>query len=379
MKSFLAKFNFQKDMKSSIMFLSLLGIWIIFSFLSKGIFIDPRNLSNLARQTTVVGILSIGMMFVIVAGHIDLSVGSLLGFCGTVAAVLQVWKGWGTLPTILVTLLLGMLLGTWNGLWVAYLKVPAFIITLGGLLMFKGAMLGLSKSSSIAPMNESFSYFGQAYLPKYFGSIIAALAILSVIWSTINNRRSKKRYNFKLAPVYTDVLKIVAISFFIILAVIVFNKYQGLPVPVVIILLLAILFSFVANKTVFGREVYSIGGNIEAARLSGIKTKRDVLIVFIISGGLAALAGIVLTARLDAATAAAGNSMELDAIASCVIGGTSMVGGVGRIPGVLIGALIMASLDNGMSLINLENFWQFIVKGMVLILAVWADTATSKK
>lgn len=369
----------QKNLKTYIMVVALVVIAIVFSILTKGVFIVPRNLSMLARQTTVTGILAIGMMFVIVAGHIDLSVGQVCGACGTLAAVLQVWNGWDTPLVIPIVIIAGAVIGAWNGFWVAYRGVPAFIITLGGLLIFQGMKLGVGKSASIAPMKDSFVFIGQAYLPIYAGWIIAIIAVAAVIFLFYNNRKSKRKYNFAIQPMRNDVLKAGVVSFLIIAAIVILNQYKGLPVPVLLLILLAVVFSYVAKNTVYGRSVYSIGGNMEAARLSGINTKYMTMIIFVISGALAALAGIVLTARLNAATAAAGDSMELDAIASCVIGGTSMAGGVGNIPGVIIGALIMASLDNGMSLINLENFWQYIVKGLVLVLAVWIDTETKAK
>jgi len=379
MKVFLKKDFLQKNAKAYIMVLSFAVISIVFGILTKGIFFSPRNISMLIRQTTIVGILSIGMMFVITAGHIDLSVGSLLGFCGTLAAVLQVWENWDTLPTIAVVVAVGMLAGVWQGYWISYRGVPAFIITLGGLMIFKGMKLGLSKSVSIAPMKSSFSYLGQGYLSNILGWILVAVVIIFIFLSVMSNRRSKIKYNFAISPMYVDILKVLAISVIIIIIVMVLNMYRGLPVPVFLLLVLAVIFNFIANKSVYGRNVYALGGNIEAAMLSGIKTKQVTMIIFIVMGALSALAGIVLTARLDAATAAAGDGMELDAIAACIIGGTSLSGGVGNVPGVIIGALVMASLDNGMSLLNTANFWQFIVKGMVLILAVWADTATKTK
>jgi D-xylose transport system permease protein len=332
----------------------------------------------LARQTTITGLLATGMMFVIVSGHIDLSVGSMMGFCGTISAVLQVWYKWHTIPAILVTILIGTVFGIWHGYWVAYRKVPSFIITLGGLLIFKGAKFGLGKSMSIAPMNEDFRALGQGFIPDAFGWGIAGLAVAAVVYSVFARRRSRARYNFPTAPLKLDLAKIALSVVAILVAVGYLNRYRGIPVPVLILLVIALLFTFVANKTVLGRNVYAIGGNVEASALSGIKTRFTTLIVFVMSSGLAAIAGIVLTARLDASTPAAGDAMELDAIAACVIGGTSMSGGIGRIPGVLIGALVMASLDNGMSLINLQNYWQFIVKGLVLTFAVWADTLSKR-
>ena len=372
------KLNIRANLSSYVMVIALLMIGLVFAQLTNGIFLRSRNIALLARQTTIVGVLAMGMMFVIVAGHIDLSVGSVLGFTGTLAAVLQVWQGWSTVPTILMTILIGMLCGLWHGYWVAYRRVPAFIITLGGLMAFRGAKLGLGRSMSIAPMRPSFSMIGQAFIPVTAGWAIAIVAALGVIVSLIRRRHSAARYRAEAAPVWTDVLRGFAVIAGIFVSVACLNAYQGIPVPVLLMLVLAVIFTFVANKTVLGRNIYAVGGNIEASALSGIKTRLTTLAVFVISSGLSALAGIILTARLDAATPAAGDTMELDAIAACVIGGTSMSGGVGRIPAVIIGALVMASLDNGMSLINLENYWQFIVKGLVLILAVWADTVSKR-
>ena len=370
--------NIKKNLGAYIMLLSLLVICIVFGILTDGIFFYARNIALLARQTTIVGVLAIGMMFVIVAGHIDLSVGSVLGFCGTLAGVLQVWFHWPTIPTIIVTILVGMVCGVWHGYWVAYRKVPAFIITLGGLLVFRGAKFGLSKSMSIAPMNPSFSMLGQSFIPAVIGWILAACAIVAVIFAISKKRKSKIKYNFEVDPFMVDALKTIAISLLLVGAVFYLNQYRGIPVPVLIMVVLALIFTFVATSTVFGRSVYAIGGNLEASSLSGIRTKLNTLYIFIISSGLAAVAGMILTARLDAATPSAGDAMELDAIAACIIGGTSMSGGIGNIPGVIIGALVMASLDNGMSLINLENYWQFVVKGLVLTFAVWADTVSKR-
>lgn len=370
--------NIRKNISSYIMVISLIVIALIFWRLTNGIFLNPRNISLLARETTIVGILAIGMMFVIVAGHIDLSVGSIMGFTGTVVAVLQVWKKWDTLPAIVITILIGMACGLWHGYWVAFRKVPAFIITLGGLLVFRGAKLGLGQSMSIAPMQSSFSKLGQSYLSPLTGWILALIAIIATVVVIIQRRRSRIRYQARVGSPGADFLRIVLISAGISFAVWYLNLYQGIPMPVFIMLLFGVIFTFVSNKTIFGRNVYAIGGNIDASELSGINARLTTMAVFIVSSGLASIAGMILTARLDAATPAAGDTMELDAIAACVIGGTSMAGGIGKIPQVIIGALVMASLDNGMSLINLENYWQFIVKGLVLTLAVWADTMTKR-
>lgn len=369
----------KKNLNSWMMVISLIFMSLVFGLLTKGIFLNPRNLSMLARQTTVVGVLAIGMMFVIVATHIDLSVGAIVGLTGTIAAVLQVWFHMPTILTIIIVVGVGILCGLAQGYWVAYRGVPAFIITLGGMLIFKGIKLGISKGASIAPMNDSYKAISQAYIPPAISWVIAAIAIAAMVTTALRKRQSKLKYNFPVREMKTEITMIVVQSGLIILAVGMLSAYKGIPMALLILIIFVLIFSFMGNNTTFGRSIYSTGGNEEAARLSGIKTEKVVLLIFAISGALAGMAGIILTARLNSATAASGDGLELDAIAACVIGGTSMSGGKGKIPGVVIGALIMAALDNGMSLINLENFWQFIVKGLVLVLAVWIDTASKKK
>lgn len=367
------------NIRAYTMIFALIVIWLIFSILTNGLFFSPRNLSMLARQTSIVAVLSVGMAFVIISGNIDLSVGSIIGFCGGIAACLQVWKEMDTGWACLITLAAGAVIGAWHGFWIAYRKVPAFIVTLGGYMIFRGMLLGLTKSVSIAPLKNSFLYIGQGYLPKPAGWAIAALMALGAVLLFFFGRGQKLKYGIEASSLFKTAVKSILVAAAIGIFVLVMDRYQGIPVPVLIVLGLAILASFVATKTKFGRSVYAIGCNPEAAQLSGIKDKKNVFIVYVIMGILAALAGIILTARLNAATANAGVMMEMDAIAACVIGGASLMGGMGTIPGAVIGALVMASLDNGMSLLNTENFWQYIVKGMILILAVWMDIASKKK
>ncbi len=367
------------NLKSYIMIIALLVIVGVFSILTDGIFVYPRNISTLARQTTVVGIISIAMMFIIIANHIDLSIGVVLGCCGTICAVLHVWLGWSALPTVLAVLVFGGIIGTFNGFWVAYRKVPAFIATLGTMLIAKGIRLGIGQGQTISPMDDTLSYLGTGYLSITISWILGAIGAILVAYTIFSDRNSKAKYGIPQNSLSKDIAKVAMFTIIIMGMTWVFNSYRGFPVPVIILVILAIIFNFVATKTNFGRSIYAIGGNEEAANLAGIKTKKVTFQMFVIGGVLAAAAGIVMTTRLDAATASAGDGMELDAIASCVIGGVSMSGGTGSIPGVMVGALIMAALDNGMSLINLESFWQFIVKGIVLVLAVWADQSSSKK
>lgn len=292
--------------------------------------------------------------------------------------MLQVWQGWGTLPVVLAAVGIGALVGFWQGWWVAYRAVPAFIVTLGGMLIFRGVLIGLSDGQTIAPMEDSFKQIGNSYFPYILGYILALVSIGLLFFWLKRSRSKRKNMGLLIPPAVFDYGKVTAYSFFIITAVYMLNRYLGIPAPILIVVLIAAIFIFISNKTAFGRFVYAIGGNQEAAALSGINIKRNTLWVFIIMGALSGVAGVILTSRLNAATVSAGTSYELDAIAACVIGGTSLMGGKGKIVGALIGALIMASIDNGMSMMNIGAYWQYIVKGMILILAVWVDIASKK-
>lgn len=372
------KLTFKLDLQAYTLIIALVLIAVIFSIFTGGEFLSSRNISNLFTQMSVIAVLAIGMTLIIVAGHIDLSVGSLVGLLGGIAAILQVWHGWGTIPVIIVTVIAGALLGLWQGWWVAYRAVPAFIVTLGGMLVFRGILIGISKGQTVAPMNESFKQIGNSYLPYVLGYILAVISIALLIYGTYRNRFKREQLGLVIPAGIIDYGKVSLYSFFILLATYMLNRYLGIPVPIFIVIVLAAIFIFISNKTAFGRYVYAIGGNQEAAALSGINIKWNTLWVFITMGALAGIGGILLTSRLNAATVSAGDMYELDAIAACVIGGTSLMGGKGRITGALIGALIMASIDNGMSIMNIEAFWQYIVKGLILILAVWVDISSKK-
>ena len=378
-QGFLNRLSFKFDLRDYSLFIALLLIIVIFGFLTGGEFLSSRNISNLFSQMSVIAVLAIGMTLIIVSGHIDLSVGSLAGLTGGIAAILQVWYGWDTFAVIIVALIVGALLGLWQGWWVAYRAVPAFIVTLGGMLIFRGILVGLSQGRTIAPLDSSFRVFGNSYLPFVFGYILVAISIALLIYFTIRKRKRRKDLNLLLSHPAIDYGKVTLYSVVLLGLTYMLNRYYGIPTPFLIVIFLAIIFVFVTNKTTFGRYVYAIGGNAEAAALSGINIKRNVLNVFVLMGVMSAIAGILLTARLNAATVSAGDMYELDAIAACVIGGTSLMGGRGRIVGSIIGALIMASIDNGMSMMNIPTFWQFIVKGLILIIAVWIDISSKKQ
>jgi len=366
------------DMRAYTMIGALLTIWILFSLLSDS-FLTARNLSNLFLQMSVTSILAIGMVLVIVAGQIDLSVGSLVGLTGGVAAILNVWLEWNTVPVIIATILLGALIGFLQGWLVAYRAIPAFIVTLGSMLVFRGILQGITKSQTIAPLSPDLKAVGQAYVIPMVGTILAIIAVFAVAYVLMKQRNSRVKYGFEVAPLPLTVVQIIGFSILILGFVYLMNAYRGIPVPFILVIILAIIFTFIAKNTVFGRQVYALGGNPEAASLSGINIKKRILVVFVLCNTLAAIAGLILVARVNAATVASGQMMELDAIAACVIGGTSLMGGVGTISGAIVGALVMASLDNGMSIMNIDTFWQLIVKGSILVLAVWIDIYSRQK
>lgn len=360
------------DARAYTMIGALMFIWALFTILNER-FLSSTNLSNLFLQMSVTSILAIGSVLVIVAGQIDLSVGSIVGFTGGVAAILNVWYDWPTIPVILATVGLGALIGFVQGWVVAYRAVPAFIVTLGGMLLFRGLLFGTTGSVTIAPFTPSMKSLGQAYVSDIIGWVFGIVALLAAAVMVLRKRSARRKYGFDVEPLAVSLVRMLLIGALVLGFVFVMNSYKGIPVPFVMVIVLALIFTFLSRNTTFGRQVYAIGGNVEAARLSGIPIKRKTMYVFVLCNTLAAIAGLVLAARLNAATMSAGNMYELDAIAACVIGGTSLAGGVGTISGAIIGALVMASLDNGMSLMNLESFWQYIVKGTILVLAVYMD------
>ncbi len=379
---------FKKNIRQYIMLIALAGIWLVFAVSCGPVFVSPGNLSNLFLQTVTVAIVACGMTLVIVTGNIDLSVGSVAGFAGAVAAVLQVRHGWNTPGAVLAALAAGLAVGAWHGFWIAYRKVPAFIVTLASMLAFRGLILGVTGGSTVAPLRGAFKAIGQQYLPDFLAAphsfntsaLLIALAAIAIFILTETRKRSGRlRHGFLVTSPGLYVLRLTLISaaiagFFGVLA---FN--QGVPYSLLLLMAIALLLNFTAENTVFGRRLYAIGGNPDAARLSGINISSNIMGLFVIYGGIVAAAGLVLTSRLNAATTSAGVNMELDAIAACVIGGTSLMGGEGTIIGSIIGALIMSSLDNGMSLLNMDITYQYVIKGLILLSAVWLDISNRNK
>ena len=373
------KMDMLQHIRKFTMIIALVAIWIIFTVLTNGIFVSPRNLSNLFVQTVAVAIITIGMTLIIVTRNIDLSVGSVAAFVGAIAAFLQVRAGWPTPFAIAAALTAGLLVGMWHGYWVAYRLVPAFIVTLASMMIFRGAVLGITQGATIAPLSDAFRAIGQSYVSPHLSVILGAVAIGWFLFAHFYKRIIRARYGFKVTPLVLDILKVSLIVLIIagFLSIMVHNR--GIPYAVLLMLILAAIFNFIAQHTVFGRQLYAIGGNPDAASLSGVNIKKQIMLLFAVFGVITALSGLVLTSRLNAATTSAGQGMELDVIAAAVIGGTSLMGGEGTIVGSVVGALIMASLDNGMSLMDTNITYQYIIKGMILLFAVWVDIATRRK
>ena len=351
-------------------------IWTFFYWKTDGGFVSPRNVSNLLRQMSITGILACGMVLIIIAGEIDLSVGSLLGLLGGIAAILDVTHGMPLAVTLVVVLGCGLVLGLFNGVLTAFLGIPSFIVGLGGMLAYRGVVLGLTGGTTVAPVSSDLVFLGQGYLAPQAG---VALGIgLFVLTLVLAWQQHSSRARYGLAPLSggREAARIALIGLVLFAFVQVCNSYEGIPVPVLILFALLGIFSYMTTQTVFGRRIYAVGSNMEATRLSGVNVQAVKLGIFAIMGVMCALAGLVNTARLAAGSPSAGQVAELDAIAACFIGGTSMRGGSGTVYGALIGALVMASLDNGMSMLDVDSYWQMIVKGSVLTLAVWIDVST---
>lgn len=373
---------------------AMLVIWLVLHLMTDGLFLTPRNLFNLAVQGSAVGIMATGMVLVIVARHIDLSVGSVLGFVGMSIAFLQVevfplGAAWNWPLTILLGLALGALVGLWQGLWVAYGGVPAFVVTLGGLLIFRGAAFEITDGRTVAPLDPVYQLLGggiDGSIGATASWTLGLIAVAAVAFFAMKARAKRARFGFPVKPLWAEIMMICVWSALIIGFVLVMNAYtkprsdipRGIPVPVLILLGVVLAMSFLARFTTFGRYVFAMGGNPEAAALSGINVKRTTVTIFVVMGILCAVAAVVTTARLNAGTNSMGTLAELNVIAAAVIGGTSLAGGIGTVPGAILGAVIMQSLDNGMVLLGVSSSLRSIVIGLVLVAAVWFDVVYNR-
>ena len=370
------------SLRAYTMLFALIAIWLFFQWATVsdrypyGIFLHPLNFSKLLQQMAVTGVLAVGMLMVIVAGQIDLSVGSVVGLAGGVAAMTQEW---GLVPSLVSAIVIGVVIGAVQGGLVAYANIPAFIVTLGGLLAWRGVILRLSEGATIPVRLPFFRSLGIDLISPTIGIILGALAVAAIVWINLRRASLRRQHGLPAQSVAGTVARIVIPTVLIAVFIYLMNTQGGVPIPVIVLLAVALLGSFLTQNTTFGRYLYAIGGNPDAARLSGISLRRHILAAFGLLGALVGVASILHTGRVGSASPDAGSLMELDAIAACVIGGTSLMGGRGTVAGAMLGALIMASLDNGMSLLNVQNSTQYIIKGAVLVAAVGFDMLGRRK
>ena len=387
------------NLRNFSMFLVLGLIMIGFAFLTGGVNLNPRNFTYIFIQNSYILILAVGMLLVIVVGNIDLSVGSLTGFMGSVAVILFNRTGLGIVPTAALTVLIGLIVGAYQGYWIAFVKIPAFIVTLTGMLLFRGLNYIITHVTPVTPRTDVFkemasgtidvvrtkahwavTFFkpaqGEVHL---FPLIIGILIVLYIVLMSIADRRNKIKNDFQTLPMSYFLIKLVALSAIILLLSVQFARYRGLPTIVAVLGVTAVIFTFITKSTIFGRYIFAVGGNQRSAKLSGINSERVVFAVHVIMGGLCGLAGMAFAGYMNSALPDAGKDFELEAIAACFIGGASTTGGIGTVIGAIMGGLVMGTINNHMSIMNIGANWQYVVKALVLLLAVWYDLFARKK
>ncbi|MFF9274090.1 multiple monosaccharide ABC transporter permease [Streptomyces griseosporeus] len=377
----------RRNMRQYGMLLALGLIVAVFAVWTDGDLLLPRNVSNLVLQNSYVLILAIGMMLVIIAGHIDLSVGSVTAFVGAFAAVLTVEHGISWPVAVVLCLLAGAAAGAAQGFFIAYLGIPSFIVTLAGMLIFRGFTEILLEGQTLGPFPDGLQKMGNGFLPEvgphtnYHNlTLLLGLAlIVFAVFQEVRDRRRQREFSLDVVPLNLFLLKLVAIVAAILVVTMLLASYKGAPIVLLILGALVVGYGYVMRNSVFGRHIYAIGGNLPAAKLSGVKDKKVTFFVFLNMGALAALAGLAIAARLNAASPKAGLNYELEAIASSFIGGASMSGGVGTVLGAIIGGLVLGVLNNGMNLLSVGTDWQQVIKGLALLAAVGFDVWNKRK
>ena len=367
--------------------IALVVIMVLFQVLTDGTLFKPLNLTNLVLQNSYIVIMALGMLLVIVAGHIDLSVGSVAGFIGALAAVLMVRTGMHFVPATLLCLIAGAVIGASQGYWIAYLKIPSFIVTLAGMLVFRGLTLALLAGESIGPFPKQFQLLSSGFIPDFFRSggfhltslVIGVLVAAAMFYASLRTRLNRQKHGFEGGPLWIFILEHALISGLFLYLIYLLASYKGIPNVLVVMGVLIALFTFVTIRTTIGRRIYALGGNEKAAKLSGVNTERLTFYTFITMGALAALGGLIFVARLNTATPKAGVGFELDVIAAVFIGGASASGGVGKVLGAVVGAFIMGVMNNGMSIMGIGIDWQQVIKGLVLLAAVIFDVYNKNK
>jgi putative multiple sugar transport system permease protein len=378
---------FKSNIREYGMLIALIVIMLFFQVVTNGILMKPVNITNLVLQNSYIIVMALGMLLIIIAGWIDLSVGSVAAFVGAIAAVLMVKYDFNWMLTILISLLIGALIGAWQGYWVAYVKIPAFIVTLAGMLIFRGLTLVILQGEAVGPFPVPFQKLSSGFIPDVFGFegfhittlVLGVLLSGILIFLDIRSRKNQQKYGFEVTPLYFFIAKNFTITAGVLGLCYLMASYKGLPNVLVVLFLLIAMYAFVTNQTVIGRRIYALGGNEKAARLSGVNTPRLLFLTFVNMGVLAALAGMIVAARLNTATPKAGVGFELDVIAACFIGGASASGGIGTIIGAVVGAFVIGVMNNGMSLVGIGIDWQQAIKGTVLLLAVFFDVYNKNK
>ncbi|GAB3298986.1 sugar ABC transporter permease [Pseudoclavibacter terrae] len=368
---------------------ALAVIIILFQILTGGKLLLPANINNLIQQNAYVLILAVGMIIVIIAGHIDLSVGSVVAVVGAITAIAITQWGLPWFAAVLIGLAAGAVIGVWQGFWIAYVGIPAFIVTLAGMLLFRGLTLVLLTGGTINALPDEFVAIGKGSLPQSMGTmlgghdvvtmLIALVVVAAVIGSQLRTRARRKKLDLPVEPGGALIAKLAIVAVAVLAFAWLLSAHKGLPIILIILAVLIMLYTFILQRTVFGRNVYAMGGNLFAAKMSGVRTERVNFLIFVNMGVLAALAGIVTTARAGGAVASAGNTYELDAIAAAFIGGAAVTGGVGTVIGAVIGAMIMGVLNMGLSILSVDSAWQSVIKGLVLLLAVAIDVLGKRR
>lgn len=382
-----SKLSLYSNFRDYGLMMALILIMLFFQYTTDGTLFRPLNLTNLVLQNSYIIIMALGMLLVIVAGHIDLSVGSVAGFIGALSAMMMVQWNIHFVPAAILCLIAGGVIGAAQGYWVAYHKIPSFIVTLAGMLVFRGLTLALLGGRSIGPFPPQFQLLSSGFIPDFFpghgihvtSMLIGVVLVGFMVWSGVRNRIRRERNGYEAEPFALFAAKNLIIGGLSLWICYLLATYKGLPNVLVIMAVLIALFTFVTKHTTIGRRVYAMGGNEKAAKLSGIRTERLTFLTFINMGVLAALAGLVFAARLNTATPKAGLGFELDVIAAVFIGGASAMGGVGAVMGAVIGAFIMGVMNNGMSIMGINVDWQQVIKGLVLLFAVVFDVYNKNK
>jgi putative multiple sugar transport system permease protein len=376
-----------QDLGKNGIFIALIAVVALFAVLTNGILLRPQNISNLVVQNGYILVLAIGMVMIIIAGHIDLSVGSVAAFIGAISGVFAVNMGMPWWLAVVLSLAIGALVGAWQGFWIAFVGIPAFIVTLAGMLIFRGLALVVLGNANIGSFPTEYRALGNGFLSGLFGEsepdlftlAIGAVAIIALAVQQWRTRAGRQKYGQDVEPFAWFVAKLVLAAAVIGFFTYSLASYKGIPVTLIILAILVMVYGVVMNRSVFGRHIYAIGGNRHAAELSGIKTRRVDFWLFVNMGFLAALAGLIFTARLNLAGPKAGDGFELEAISAAFIGGAAVQGGVGTIGGAIIGGLIIGVLNNGMSIMGIGIEWQQAVKGLVLLLAVAFDVYNKRR